>query len=645
MNPVFPRNVKTFSRFYVARKNVGGILRRAGNGVSAAWKTPAAAYLLVFALAALVRVAYLAETADQPYFRMPLVDAGEYHALAKAWAAGERPLPKLAWQPWFYPLALAQLYAVAGPSIWAAKLLQTAVGALVCALAAALAFALTRRPAARWLAGGLAAFCGPLIHSDSELLAEPWAALWLIAAVLVTLRYRDQPRGELAFALGALGALLLFTRPPLVAAWLALLAVAAAARGLRPRRAAWADAALAAVGFAVAAGPFVRAIQIAAGETRWLPVTGGINFYVGNSARPCETINIRPGYAWENLTLWPELHGARTDAEKDAFYRQQAWQDVRANPGAALRHLGVKTRQFFSSREIPRNVDVYAFRGDSRLLRALVWKIGGFGFPFGALVGLAAIGLWARWRAASVPALALAAYAAAIVAVHVCARYRMPVVPLVVALAAAGALAWIDAARARRFGRVAALAAAALALGAAASAGGPFCAETLDYRAELARLIAVTAYEQRDFAVAEIYARRAVALDPREAQAWNQLGLLAVRRGDLAAAELHFRRAIAEDPAVFPAWFNLGKAAAKRGETADAIRHFREGLRLAPAWVPAWVELGDLLRAAGEPAEAQDCYREALRFRPDYAPARQRFGGAAPSAARNASATAAAAIP
>lgn len=357
MNPVFPRNVKTMRRFYVERKNFGAALRRAGNFVSAGWKTPAVVYLIVFAVAALVRLAYLAETADQPYFRMPLVDAGEYHALAKAWAAGERPLPKLAWQPWFYPLTLAQLYSLAGPSIWAAKLLQTAVGALVCALAAALACALTRRPAARWLAGLMAAFCGPLIHSDSELLAEPWAALWLVAAVLVALRYRSQPRGGLAFAFGALGALMLFTRPPLVAAGLPLLAVAAAA-WLRPppaarRSAALADVALLAVGFGLAAAPFLRAIQAATGETRWLPVTGGLNFYIGNSARPCETINIRPGNAWENLTLWPELHGARTDDEKDAFYRHQAWQDVRANPGAALRHLGTKTRQFFSAREIP----------------------------------------------------------------------------------------------------------------------------------------------------------------------------------------------------------------------------------------------------------------------------------------------------
>ena len=593
------------------------------------WSAPATVYLIVFAVAALVRVAYLAETADQPYFRMPLVDAGEYHALAKAWAAGERPLPKLAWQPWFYPLALAQLYALAGPSIWAAKLLQTAAGALVCALAAALAFALTRRPAARWLAGLMAAFCGPLIHSDSELLAEPWAALWLLAAVLVALRYRRGPRGGLAFALGALGALMLFTRPPLVAAWLPLVAVAASAWWPRPRRAAWTDAALVAVGFALAAGPFVRAIQAATGQMRWLPVTGGINFYIGNSAHPCETINIRPGYAWENLTLWPELHGARTEEEKDAFYRRQAMQDIRAHPGVFARNLVAKTRQFFSSREIPRNVDVYAFRGESRLLRALVWKYRGFGFPFGALIGFAAMGLWARRPRSFGLALAIAGYAAAIVAVHVCDRYRLPALPLFIVLASFGILALADAARERRFRALAAGVGTIVLLGAATSLGGPFCAETVDYRAELSRLVAITAYEQRDYPLAEACARQAVAQNPQDAQAWNQLGLLAIRRGEAAEAENLFRRAADSDPACAQAWFNLGKAANKRGDFAAAIGHYREGLRHSPAFLPAWIDLGDLLRQTGAHDDAAACYREVLRIRPGFGPALQRLSGSA----------------
>lgn len=591
---------------------------------------PWAAYLVLFAVAWLVRCAYLAETSGQPSFRMPLVDAGEYHAIAQAWAEGQRPLEKLAWQPWFYPLALAQLYEIAGPSVWAAKLLQISIGSLVCMLVAALAFALWPRPSLRWIAGLAAAFYGPLIHIDGELLAESWAALWLAAAALAAVRYRERPRGSLAFALGALGALMFFTRPPLVAAWIPLLLVAGSAwiRPAAPRRIAPSDAALLVVGFGLAAAPFVQAIASATGTARFLPVTGGINLYVGNSANPCETINIRPGYAWENLTLWPELHGARTDDEKDAFYRRQARQAIRAHPGVFARNLVAKTRQFFSSREIPRNVDVYAFRGESRLLRALVWKYRGFGFPFGLLIGLAAMGLWARRPRSFGLALAIAGYAAAIVAVHVCDRYRLPALPLFIVLASFGILAMADAARERRFRALAAGVGTIVLLGAATSLGGPFCAETLDYRAELSRLTAITAYEQRDYPLAETYARRAVAGNPRDAQAWNQLGLLAVRRGSPAEAEEHFRRAAECDPACAQAWFNLGKAADKRGEPETAIGHYREGLRHSPAYLPAWTELGDLLWENGRRDEALACYREILRIRPGFEPALRRIAGA-----------------
>lgn len=590
---------------------------------------PWAVYALLFAAAWILRLAYLAELSGHPSFLIPLVDAGEYHSIARLWAQGPQPLDKLSWQPWFYPVVLAQLYQLSGPSIWAAKLLQITAGALTCVLTAALAFALWPRPAIRWIAGLAAAFYGPLIFFDGELLAEPWAALWLTAAALVACHYRRTPRTLLALALGALGALLLFTRPPAFVGWLPLAVWAALA--WRRRADAWktalSDFLLLVVGFALTATPFLHAVQKATGSARLLPATGGINLYIGNSARPCETLSIRPGYAWENLMLWPELHGARTRDEKDAFYLRQAAEDIRRHPGIWARNLGCKTWQFFSSREIPRNLDLYVVRDESHLLRALVWKIGRFGFPFGLLFGLAVVGPWARRRAAGALLAAIFAYAAAIIAVHVCGRYRIPVIPLFIVLGSFGILALADALRARRFKSAALQFATFLFLAIASSVGGPFCAERLESRGEFYRLLAVTAYENRDYSLAEDCALRALAEDPHEAQAWNQLGLLAVHRGDLPEAERHFQRAVQDDPRCFPAWFNLGKAAAKRGATADAIARFREGLRLSPAYLPAWIELGDLLMAAGQPEEARDCYREVLRIRPGFAPALQRLGG------------------
>ena len=587
-----------------------------------------AGYLLLLALAWSVRFAYLLETSDHPAFRLPLVDAGEYHSIARAWSAGQRPLEKLAWQPWFYPLALAQLYQVTGPSVWAAKLLQITVGSATCLLVAALAFALWPRPAVRWTAGLIAALYGPMIHYDGELLAEPWAALALVAAALAAVRYRQQPRDLPALALGALGGLLLFIRPPAMAGWLALVAWAAwhssrlpAHAGRSPRL----HLALLAAGFVLAAWPFVHAVQVGTGTARLLPVTGGINLYIGNSSHPCETLNIRPGYAWDNLTLLPELHGARTDDEKDAFFKALAWRDIRATPGVFVRNLVAKARQFVCSREIPRNVDLYLFRSESLVLRSLAWKIHGFGFPFGLLAGFALLGIWTRRPQSFGLLAAIGAYAAAIIAVHVCDRYRIPVLPLFIVLASFGVWTLIDSVQSRQFRRVTAQSGLLLLMGAATSLGTPFCAETLDYRPELFRLIATAADEHHDFALAQLYARKAVEENPLDAQAWNQLGLLDARQGNLDAAEALFRHAVDVDPACGPAWFNLGKAATKQGRTDEAIRLFREGLRRCPAQLPAWIDLGDLHMTLHQTGEAMACYQEVLRIRPDFPPALRRI--------------------
>ena len=87
----------------------------------------------VFALAWLVRFVVLVQLSDHPSFRMPLVDAGEYHTLAARLATGQGRVEQLSWQPWFYPVILSWLYRLTGVSVWAAKLLQITAGAATCA--------------------------------------------------------------------------------------------------------------------------------------------------------------------------------------------------------------------------------------------------------------------------------------------------------------------------------------------------------------------------------------------------------------------------------------------------------------------------------------------------------------------------------
>ena len=103
------------------------------------------------------------------------------------------------------------------------------------------------------------------------------------------------------------------------------------------------------------------------------------------------------------------------------------------------------------SREIPRNEDVYLFRSDSLVLRAGLWRVGSFGFPFGLLFPLAALGAVAERRRVPWPIwLFLASYAAVLVSVFAVGRYRIALVPPLAILAGAGAISLASALRERR---------------------------------------------------------------------------------------------------------------------------------------------------------------------------------------------------
>ncbi|MBP7830423.1 MAG: tetratricopeptide repeat protein [Kiritimatiellae bacterium] len=604
----------------------------------------AAPYAGIFLLAWALRLVYLLQVSGHPSFHFPLVDAREYHELALRLAGGASDLPKMAWQPWFYPMLLAQVYQSFGASIWAAKLLQITAGSLTCVVAALMGTSVGSRRTGI-LAGVLAAVYGPMIYYDGELLAETWAGLWLTLSAWISLRPAGRAKPVL---LGILGALCLFTRPPLVPAW----AVAVLAPLIRPSERKtvgikpWLGGLV--VGFILTAYPFLHGIHFATGAFRWLPTTGGINFYIGNSADPGRTINIRPGHAWENLTLWPELNGAHTDRDMQDFYYREAFRDIRARPAAWLKHLGVKTAQFFSSREIPRNIDLYTFRPVSSLLALTTWKIGRFGFPFAILAGLAALGLVARRGRPYRLALMILAYAAGIILIHVCDRYRLPVLPLLIVFAAAGVQAlagqlkqWIrksdtgvspvlpTAGDGRAtLTRTPSLAFSLILIVTAAvatSLGGPYDAEQWNYKAELDRLVAVGAYDRGDFETAEFHARRAVEENPAEAHAWNQLGLLRAQKGKLDEAETYFLEALRQDPAHAPAWFNLARIAMERGQLEKARDHYLEGLAHMPGHLAARLDLGDLYLRMNRPDDAMACYEEVLRIRPGFLPALQRM--------------------
>ncbi len=83
-----------------------------------------------------------------------------------------------------------------------------------------------------------------------------------------------------------------------------------------------------------------------------------------------------------------------------------------------------------------------------------------------------------------------------------------------------------------------------------------------------------------------------------------------------------WQSALATEPADCVAQNNLGSALAQSGRTQDAIEHFREALRLKPDYADAHYNYGLALASSGQRQPAIEEYQRALLVRPSYAEAR-----------------------
>nr|WP_246500831.1 tetratricopeptide repeat protein [Azospirillum rugosum] len=129
-------------------------------------------------------------------------------------------------------------------------------------------------------------------------------------------------------------------------------------------------------------------------------------------------------------------------------------------------------------------------------------------------------------------------------------------------------------------------------------------------------------------AEAEAVYRRALALDPRLAEAHNNLGNVLRALGRVAEAVAAYREALAcglDHPLVH---YNLASALKAVGEAGPAERSFRRALAMRPDYAEAFNNLANLLREQDRLTDSADAYRRALALRPDWDEAHDNLSGA-----------------
>jgi Tfp pilus assembly protein PilF len=130
----------------------------------------------------------------------------------------------------------------------------------------------------------------------------------------------------------------------------------------------------------------------------------------------------------------------------------------------------------------------------------------------------------------------------------------------------------------------------------------------------------VAALERGDDSTARDLLERALAGDPRSAEAHTYLGALADRAGDLAAAERHFAAASRLAPQSARARNNYGAILLRLDRRREAAAEFEESLRLDPNQAKALVNLARIRFESGSPEglrAADDLFRRADALAPD----------------------------
>ncbi len=400
--------------------------------------------LSVFLFAFLMRLIYLLEYQADPLFHFPQIDAESYVSLAKQMAHGTYFTVNTYsfYQPPLYALLLAALFKLVTENLFTIHLLQFLQSAVNCVLIYVLGKLCFNRKIG-WLAGTLAGCYWPFIYFAGELLTPTLSITLLLGFLIFFCRYIDSVRKKYLFFSGLLLGLTALSLPTiLLFGWIACPVYIV----FRHRRQAlnhrWSGGAASVLVYLAACWLVMAPVTLYNWhvEKVFVPIShnGGINFYIGNSPWQENAIAIRPGEEWEDFVGTPQRKSPQTilsTAAVSRYWYHKSLEHLHHNPGEFITNKLQQTVFFFDAYEIKRNMDIYFFR--ERFSRLMKWPLPGFGLaaPL-ALVGLLGFGT-VRSKVRFLM-LFMAIYAFSVVLFFVAARYRLPVLSVLLIFSSRG---------------------------------------------------------------------------------------------------------------------------------------------------------------------------------------------------------------
>jgi tetratricopeptide (TPR) repeat protein len=361
----------------------------------------------------------------------------------------------------------------------------------------------------------------------------------------------------------------------------------------------------------------------------------GPNFYIGNNPHADGTYaSLRfgrgaPEYERTDATELAEHATGRrlTPGEVSSYWTDRALDFISTQPLAWTRLLGRKIVLLVNRTEM---LDTES--QESHAEYSWILRVGGWFGHFGIVVPLAIVGFVLAWpdrRRLAILYVMTALYAASVLMFYVFARYRLPLVPLLLLFAAEALSAlpsWFAETTTRQKAILATAAAAVAVL-----TNWPVLSKPLMMAITETNLATALQTEGRT-GEAIVHYRKAIALRADYAPAYNNLGVLQRAAGRVDEAIATYQQALALKGDYPDAHYNLANALLEKNRPREAAEHFSIALRSIPDYAGVSNNLGIALAAQNRPEDAVSAFRAAVAADPASAAARRNLADALTSA-------------
>jgi len=584
--------------------------------------------LIIFFAALILRLLYLYQIQDSPFLNYPQIDALWHHLWAQSIASGNIIGDEVFFRAPLYPYFLGLIYSIFGDGPIAPRVIQSILGSLSCVLIYFIALRLLNRRTAL-TAGFISVFYSILIYFDNELLITSLFIFLTLLFFYIALNAGTTSSKKRLYLIGLIIGLAAIARPTILI-FLPVLAIFLFFYKVQPVR-----AKIKLIGIAILFAGLLTVIlpvtirNFAVGHDLVLiSYQGGVNFWIGNNEEADGKTAGAPGQfkaygRYEDNVKYSAERVAEMDtgremkpSELSSYWYSRGFKFILGNPGQAMKLILTKLYFSWNAYEIESNRNLYAQREHSSLLSILLWH-NIVGFPFGLLAPLTIVGIilaFKNWKRGYLLLMGFVfSYQVILLAFFVTARFRAPMLPFLIILAA---LTIDYVIRNRK--HIPKLITPAIIFTLALIA----CNTTLfgvkpgeESRTQQSKAAIFLRQNQVDSAI--VYARKAIEENPDDPAGYDFLGTAYEMAGEHQQAIEAFSKAADLNRGDAFARTHLGYNYYQLGELERAAIQYTIALDIDSTIVDAYLYLGNVSRDLGRHGQALDVFERGYQYASD----------------------------